>query len=1134
MLAAPSPASAWEVRLCDSSSCTCWKGYSGPILVKLPNLNTVYFDQGPSYCTSRSLGAYLTRIERRASTNHWRAQLFGETDYRTPKVDRGYEGAWPVSVPSDARGSLVLLGPAARFCRDAACTVFTDVVEPDQFAGGPKANTEDQRQNWPGRVARVNLATGDHATCDYCTWKLQVSGDDVVPFPVDPNAHIENDISRVMVRDPYFHLAYCRSSGFSNCRSDYVSGPADLPLAGGDWDNDIESFDLVRDLGEFLELDGPHPVNDLRFKIYRPDGGVPNQKGPGSKCSELDGLGAVPSPPITCTTHAACAYPYVCTTSGKCAVGACFADRYQDASSDRIRTFYNLAVDKNVLGFDLIAIYLQNLPIEVVQWAHATAVNATAYLRGDYANVAPGHGFDRINLPYNDFDIVIRPDILFSGSPGGYVDVPLGGFLRPGGVRIDPGNRNRIMETFHEFGHVTQTFYQGRDFGNCPTTAPGAGLSEAVPKMLEQSHGNANTDYEGVLAYWPYMEYCRVSATAGGPNPPGSDRPCLNYKFSDFPVYNTFAQGYAAFGQFAYLSAQFMMPDPGLSGAAIDPRSYIFPGPSPAPTELYKPLRYHRYLREVMSTVPANYPCNPSAPDDRYVWMSAMSTAAAAGTQHGSFVRCTDRDPSACPVGAAPSAFAAGANFRHAFARWGQTHFLANPRYTPSSLPYSDAQRSRMHLKYEPGGIKGVYNHGAQENPSLTSVPFVLPVATKFTIIITAETNFYSAGDPLWRDALRVWVDSNDAAHWAGGRKYDDEYADGDQCWAFGHDPSGSVGCRYTIGGETETDGGQTQTGNRATMRFIPSTAFPAWATTNPPAGTHTVNIGAFNDPRVYSVEVVLGTGGTTIVPHRRPLKLRMYYCCKEIGLAPFGSDCTTPTDPLYADTWCRFPQAAASLAVGSMGAGGNKIVQLMAGADRLGAEFAFDRYNPGAGSMNEFSYVTSTHATEPQVVGTEVDFAGLHGEAAIGNRYVLRLEKNLASGRQFVVSSHANPRYDHVVTWDRPSATLAARYFPHYRGMNFHGFLVDPYASTAAVRVELPPGVPAGTPVVLNLYCESSTGAWSIVPGYENGLTLAADGTWRYFTGLTGCARVNFQVGMAAPRYDDDGQGLWLTFLGQ
>jgi len=173
----------------------------------------------------------------------------------------------------------------------------------------------------------------------------------------------------------------------------------------------------------------------------------------------------------------------------------------------------------------------------MVQWAHATAVNATAFLRGDYPNVAPGHGFDHINLGYNDFDVVIRPDIWYSGSPGGYMDVPLLGFLRPGGVTIEYADRNRIMQTFHELCHVAQTFYQGRDSGNCFRDANGGdGLSEAIPKMLE-SHGNANQDYEGVLSSWPFMEYCRQSAVTGGP------WPCLNFKFSDFPVYNNFAQG---------------------------------------------------------------------------------------------------------------------------------------------------------------------------------------------------------------------------------------------------------------------------------------------------------------------------------------------------------------------------------------------------------------------------------------------------------------------------------------------------------------------------------------------------------------------------------------------------------------
>ncbi len=1124
-------AEAWEVRLCDST-CTCWRGYSNQILIKMENLHSVYFDQGPSYCTTRTLGTYLARIERRTSTNHWRAQLFTGTDYRSPGLDRGYQGTWPVVFSAGTYDSAVLLGPAARLCRDAACTVFTDVVEPDQFAGGPKANTEGQRQDWPGRVSRIAMGIGDHATCDYCTWKFQVSGDDVIPFPVDPNAHIENDVSRILVRDPYFHLGYCRGVGFANCRSDYVSGPADLPLAAAGWDDDIESFDMVRDVGDFLEDEGSgtvHPIEVLRHKLYRPAGGVPNINGPGKTCGEHGGLGYYPSPPTSCVNHGDCAYPYVCTTTGICAVGACFGDRYTDGSSDRIRTFYNLWIDKNVLGFDLIAIFGQSLPAAAVQWAHATATNAVAFLRGDYANAAPEHGFDLLELPYNDFDVVIRPDIWISGSPGGYVDVPMLGFVRPGGVPIDPANRDRMMQTFHEFGHVTQTFYQGRDFGNCwNEPGGGAGLSEAIPKMLEQSHGDDNPDYEGVLAYWPFMEYCRVSATVGGPSPPGSDRPCLNFKFSDFPVYSTFAQGYAAFTQFAYLFSQFMMPDPGYTGAAMDPTDYIQAGSPPAPDKLCKPLRYQRYMQGVMASVPHDYPCNLAAPDHRYVWMNAMASTAAAGTQHGPYVRCLDRDPSTCEVGAAPAEFTYTTDFHQAYRRWGQTHFLANPNLPPGDQPYSDTQRSRMHLKYEPAGIKGVYNHGIQENPTLTSVPFYLPVATKFTIIVTAETNWFSEYDPLYRDALRVWVDTDDAAHRAGGRKYDDEYLENEQCWAFGHDPAGAAGCRYTIGGETETDGGQSQTGNRATMRFIPSTAFPAWPS-NVPAGMHTVNIGAFNDPRVYSVEVVNGL----IVPQRRPLKLRMYYCCKENGLDPFGFDCPMTTDPYSLNHWCRFPEATSSLAVGTMGSAGNKVIQLMASVDRLGEEYDFDGFNPGAGSMHEFTYVTSTHPTEPQLVGTEVDFAAVHGEPALGNRYVLRMEKNMPIGTQFVVSSHANPRYDHVVAWSRPSATFAAQYFPLYRGLNFYGFMIDPYSSTASVRVQLPPGVPAGTPVSLNLYCESGGTSWAVMPGFPHGVTLPSDGSWTYFTGLTGCTRVYFQVGVAAPRYEDDGEPLWLTFRG-
>ena len=258
-----------------------------------------------------------------------------------------------------------------------------------------------------------------------------------------------------------------------------------------------------------------------------------------------------------------------------------------------------------------------------------------------------------------------------------------------------------------------------------------------------------------------------------------------------------------------------------------------------------------------------------------------------------------------------------------------------------------------------------------------------------------------------------------------------------------------------------------------------------------------------------------------------------MYYCCKEVGLDPFGYDCPRIESPYFASHWCRFPDATSSVGVGTMGSSGNKIVQLMAGADRLGSEFGFAALDPGAGSMHEFAYVTSTHATEPRVVGTEVDFAGVQGEPALGNRYILRLEKNMPSGRQFVVSSHANPRYDHVVAWDRPAATFAAQYFPHFRGLNFYGFLVDPYASTVSMRVQLPPGAPAGTPVSLNLYCESASSTWAVVPGYPNGMTIPADGSWIIFSGLSGCARLYFQVGLAAPRYDDDGEVLWLTFRG-
>ncbi|MBN1769953.1 MAG: hypothetical protein JXB32_01730 [Deltaproteobacteria bacterium] len=1110
--------------------CECSVEFSDTLLVKIPDLDAITFEEGPWPCSLLSVGPNLRSIERQAATNHWRAQLFEQPDYQAWPTDVPYDGTWPIvpSTPGSIR-SLVLLGPAARLCQDAECSVFTDVVEPDLFSPGVKANTEGVLQEWPGRVSRKEMANGDHATCDYstccdyCTWKFQVKDDDVVAYPVDPNAHIENDISRVLVRDPYIHLAWCRDPGFNDCRPMYLTGPADLDLTGGAWDDEIESFDMVRDLGDALEDTGPGPLrpfDEIRPYLNRPWGGKASKKGPGKTCGGHGGLGNYPWPPTTCTAHDDCSYPYVCTTEGICAVGACFAGVYSDGSSTEIRTFYDLYVDKNVVGFDLVAIYGQALPLPAVQWVHATATNAVAFLRGEYPDAAPEHAFDRMVLGYQDFDVVVRPDTWYSGCPGGYVDVPMLGFVRPGGVPIAYGDRKRIMETFHEFGHVAETFYQGRGFGNCklePGAADG-GLSETIPKMLEQSHGDENIDYEGVLHSWPYMEYCRVSAATAGP------WPCLNLKFSDFPVYNTYALGYAAFTQFAYLSSQFMMPDPGMSGAAMDPRPYTHSVTTPTPMELYKPLRYHRYVRGVMDTFPAPYVCNRSAPDERYVWINAMSTAATAGTvQFDDYVRCIDRDPSACELGAAPANFEPSSNFDHAFARWGQTHFLSNPNLLPDDVPYSDAQRSRMHLKYEPGGIQGIYNHGAQENPSLTSLLFYLPTATKLTIVITAETNWYSSGDPLWRDALRVWVDTDDAAHRAGGRMYDDEYYETEQCWAFGHDAPGPIGCRYTIGGETESDGGDCDTGLRATMRFIPSTAFPAWATGNVPAGFHTVHIGAFNDPRVYSVEVVQGE----IVPYNRPRKLRLYYCCARNGWHFFGDDC-----PVESNHWCMFDDASAAYAVGSMGDAGNKVIQLMAAVDRLGSEYSFSAA-PDAPSMHEFSWIGSTHPTEPAVVGTESDFGAVHGEAAMGNRYVLRLEKNMPAGSKFEVSSHANPRYDHVVTWDRPAATFAAQYFPYYRGMNAYGFMVDPYSMTARVRAQLPPGAPAGTPVILNLYCESAAGAWSIMPGYENGLTLPTDGSWRSFYGLSSCARVYFQVGIAAPRYDDQGEVLFLSFRG-
>jgi hypothetical protein len=238
MMAAPSPSWAWEVRLC-GEDCVCSVEFSDTLVVKIPDLDAITFEEGPWPCPILPVGPALDTIERQAATNHWRAQLFAEPDFQAWPHDVGYDEPWPVTIdPLYPIRSLVLVGPAARLCQDEDCTVFTDVVEPDLFSPSIKANIEPllSRQEWPGRVSRTEMANGDHASCDYCTWTFKRDGGDLVVYR-DPNAHIENDISRVMVRDPYIHLAYCGDVGFADCVPMYVTGPADLDLSGGDWDN---------------------------------------------------------------------------------------------------------------------------------------------------------------------------------------------------------------------------------------------------------------------------------------------------------------------------------------------------------------------------------------------------------------------------------------------------------------------------------------------------------------------------------------------------------------------------------------------------------------------------------------------------------------------------------------------------------------------------------------------------------------------------------------------------------------------------------------------------------------------------------------------------------------------------------
>ncbi|MBI5490741.1 MAG: hypothetical protein HY905_25630 [Deltaproteobacteria bacterium] len=1059
----PSEVRAWgatgEVRLCDNrntSDCStgCYKEYAaGTMQIDISNVSIATWTN----CSGVPIGNTLQRLVFRIPS--WSAELYQDIGFEGG-ITWVNSGVTVVDVTAANADSISLLGPAVRFCDDAGCTRFTDVLDTWTDSNpNSDSDTGGGRTDLPGRVTR-NDFTAAHGTMGcpgFCHWQwdnyVDISASDI---------NMSDTISVVKVRSAIFRVSYCKNAAFGECYGSYQPGPQTIALTGS-WDNAITSFDVMRHT--------PIPSLDMMA-----DGGT---------CSSLGGFGLdQPGGPASCDAHSDCQAPYRCTcdnppscSTSRCELAACFDDVYPN-NTDPVRVYYHQHLKKNLVGLDLVADHAESWNSDVATRIREYTLDSRDFMRGTglygdgYAPDAPaGHAYGNMGPA-----AVVWAESTGCGGTTFASHIQFGAWctLMHSNRPMPRAYRETVRLLFHEYTHTVQNaLYRngGSGFGG-PDLGLGDGMADVQSMSMESTQTlGYQTVYDRYLQDWPNQEYCVVSVD----NHPAG---CYGMEYSDMPVYSAFAQYYDASLAWSYLGAQFMTPE---GGTAINPNSYIYT--SAAGTQLFKPLRYHRFYRQVADDLYGNPHTDPLT--DRRAWVQRMANQATAGAGGVTWKRCLQDDPSDCALGAPGTSFANSSSFDYAFRRWAWTHV----EY------YTNAQRSRMDLKFEAGGVSGTRTPGGNDQPTFISLPFDLGgTTTPFTVILTARTRLKD--DVLAnRDSLRVYIDTDISGNWPGlpGKRYDNDYADTDQCWAFGHNFSGGTGCRYAIGSAIDEDGNQFD--DRATMRFIPSTAFSNFAGGG--SGSHTLYVAAYNDPIVYSVEVVKGI----VTPITRPLSLRGDYC------ATFG----------HYDPQCKFDRAVDSVGVGTGGTAGDKVIQIVGRANDKPQFTLLSGANATEGIR-----VMTTEWMDPWVVGNETKWGAFHGAGMNGNRYLLRMEKYLSGSYMFKVQPHDAPFFDHVVTWDRPQALVAAVYYPKVRGLNFFGFMVDPVVYTHGVKVS---GQAGGTSFNLVNFCQNASGSWSRVSEM-----VVSNGTWNSWPNWTTCERWYVMIGQAGPGGSDDTVGSVIT----
>ncbi|MBI5488774.1 MAG: right-handed parallel beta-helix repeat-containing protein [Deltaproteobacteria bacterium] len=1085
----------WEVRICDNLSLDCGGAgcvseYTGSSLqIDIPDLGTRTYDAcTPAMAPIPFIGPTMRQIVFRTAS--WSADLYTMPGFDGEVASVGYHTPF-YRIAAGAIGrfhSLTLLGPAVRFCDDADCRRWTDILDTDGWGTGGQRRTVD------GRVARGDLGAG----CpEGCMWQWEDNGTDIVPAAGSMN----DEIWRIRIRNGVFRIGYCRDAGFSRCHSRYVSGPDDVPLeyppSASATRFDVSSFDLMRDAEIWLHVDDP---NAAHF--------------PDLPCADA-GWGAEPTGPHGCAHNSECAPPYSCA-GGVCKIAACFDHVVSPSGDSGLEVFYHEHFAADLNDFDFVAEYTEAWNPEAAERVHELVTYIDNFIRavGPYAPPAspPGHGYSNMRT---DLNVLLWTDRHF--GLGGGTSISLGVFgshqflMRSDRPLPNRATDDPLRSLPEEYFHCLQdALYreQGSAFGDTAHPDSGGiadGMAAAIGyASTPDAPGPFPRGHDRFLWRWPWEEYC---AWAADDFPDG----CYGQEFSDQPIYNTFSLVYNAPFTFAYLGSQFMSP--AADGSAINPDDYVYEAEG---ISWFKPLRYHRFYRQVADDLFSRP--NPDGTPERRAWVERMRNQARAGPIPGvPWLTCQNDDPSRCDLGAAADQFRTSSDLDAAFRRWARTHF---EYYTPD-------ERERMDLKHEIGGKVGIRTAAGNVQDQFIVVPFDLgPDDTSFTVIITALVSHPDAAAQL-RDGLRIYLDEDLPGNRPDRKGYDDDYRDRDQCWAFGHDWGDADGCQYRVAGDPGTDGAPGDL--RSTMRFIPSWAIPNFV--GGEHGVHTLYVAARNDPVVYSVEVVHGS----VVPTARPSELQGQHC--------------TNVDGITGAPACHFDDPADSVMV-EVGSGtGDKVIQIVAEAERRGKQVCLEPPLLDAATGEWSCSVGPAHAnrqaaegirvrfgpvftpicpgplpcySDQYIVGNETKFGAFQGFPMLGNPYILRMERDLPPGKDFFVDTNDNPFYHHVVAWERAGPSAAALYFPYIRGLNMTPFMLYPRGDVFGLDVFT--GATGSLDINVVGYCKEASG-WYVFADFA----LAVPAPVVFWA--IPCERVMFLVGMMAPNVDSGqvlGVGLW------